>query len=520
MRLALPLPVVQPPRLVLLEEAVTKQVTGEAGLAHQAREDPEVETQVPADPLGDADQGEVAPVAMDLEVPPAAVREALVVVVEIQAVGLQVDLVQEEAEEIQAVVRREVRVAPNLKDTHQNSKFRRAFTLLELLLALTLAGVLLYAITLALSLHWKAFDVKRTNVEEAQLARALLRHMEDDIRSAVQSTPLDLSGLDGAMSGSVTAQAAAFTGSTGSAGAAGTGTPATPAAGGGTPAGSGTPAATSASPSAGGSAPGGAGGGATAFGTGASGAAGGGNATSGSPAGAAGAESEATTENTSEGTAVVVGLYGSATQIQFDVSRLPRVDQYEALGGELGAVDIPSDIKTVTYYVRNDPGAQETEQGSDDAASSEPSASGTGRGLMRLELDRAVTAWQEVNGSVGASQSGAKLLADEVVSIKFQYWDGSEWVADWNSDEMGGLPVAVEVTLTLASQEASSPQTSGSAASADSSEDQAAPAKEYRMVIHLPAAVGGAPTTESTEESGSESTDTSSTAAPVGGATP
>lgn len=494
-------------------------------MAHQAREDQEAETQVPA-ALGDAAQEVVDPVTMDLEVllvahAPAAVREALVVV-ETQGAGLQGALVQEEAEEIQAVVRREARVAPNLKSSRQNLKFHKAFTLLELLLALTLAGVLLYAITLALSLHWKAFDVKRTNVEEAQLARALLRHMEDDIRSAVQSTPLDLSGLDGAMSGSVTAQAAAFTGSTGSAGATGgaggTGAPSTPAAGGGTPAGSGTPAATSTGPSTGGSAPGGAGG-ATAFGTGTSGATGGGNAAPGSPAGAAGAESESTTENTSEGTAVVVGLYGSATQIQFDVSRLPRVDQYEALGGELGAVDIPSDIKTVTYYVRSDPGEQETEQGSDDAASSEPSASGTGRGLMRLELDRAVTAWQEVNGSVGASQSGAKLLADEVVSIKFQYWDGSEWVADWNSDEMGGLPVAVEVTLTLASQEASSPQSSGSGASASSSENEAAPAKEYRMVIHLPAAVGGAPTTESTEESGSESTDTSSTT-PAGGATP
>ena len=63
-----------------------------------------------------------------------------------------------------------------------------------------------------------------------------------------------------------------------------------------------------------------------------------------------------TTEETSElGTPItIVGLYGSASSLQFDISRLPRVDQYEALyspNSELGVVDIPSDIKTVIYFV-------------------------------------------------------------------------------------------------------------------------------------------------------------------------
>ncbi|MFN0020532.1 MAG: hypothetical protein ACKVP0_19920 [Pirellulaceae bacterium] len=385
---------------------------------------------------------------------------------------------------------------------------RVGVTLLELILALGLSVILLFAVSMALRLYWRSFDTKRTNVEQAHLARALLRKIEDDLRSAIQFTPVDLSGLESMTSASSLAGAVAGMTSSGSSGATAGGS----STGG---AGSTTGNATGSSPSAGAS------GGSTATqssgGQGSSGAAAtsggsktgstttGGSAASPSTGGAAtsggvgtsgqAASGESTaTETTEDIPPAVIGLYGSAYQLQFDVSRLPRVDEYGS-GNPASMVQIPSDIKTLTYYVRG-----ETSQGSGTIStfgsgsssstpptgSSEPSTSGQGRGLMRLEMDRAVSAYSESNGSASSGYDGAKLLADEVTSIAFRYWDGTAWVSDWNSDEMGGLPLAVEIVMTMAdsnAESASGPPVQNFGASAMSSTEPT-----YRMVVSLPTA--------------------------------
>jgi prepilin-type N-terminal cleavage/methylation domain-containing protein len=43
------------------------------------------------------------------------------------------------------------------------------------------------------------------------------------------------------------------------------------------------------------------------------------------------------------------------------------------------------------------------------------------------------------------------LVSRHVSSIAFRYYDGSQWVTDWNSWQRSGLPAAVEVTLTMKS---------------------------------------------------------------------
>ncbi len=63
------------------------------------------------------------------------------------------------------------------------------FTLLEVVLALALAALVLYTLTLAVGLHLRMADAGRTDVEEAALARALLRRIADDLRGAVRYDP-------------------------------------------------------------------------------------------------------------------------------------------------------------------------------------------------------------------------------------------------------------------------------------------------------------------------------------------
>ena len=76
-------------------------------------------------------------------------------------------------------------------------------------------------------------------------------------------------------------------------------------------------------------------------------------------------------------------------------------------GSPASMVQIPSDIKTLTYYVRSESRRQYHHfqlwlffvQQCRDLGSSEPSPTRQGRGLMRLEMDRAVSAYSENNGS-------------------------------------------------------------------------------------------------------------------------
>jgi type II secretory pathway pseudopilin PulG len=62
---------------------------------------------------------------------------------------------------------------------------RAAFTLLEILLAVTLSVVLLGVVYGAIHLSWKYSTAGQQEVERAQLARAILREIEADVRSVV-----------------------------------------------------------------------------------------------------------------------------------------------------------------------------------------------------------------------------------------------------------------------------------------------------------------------------------------------
>lgn len=66
---------------------------------------------------------------------------------------------------------------------------RRAFTLLEVMLALALTAVLMLAVWAAVDLHWKFAETGREEMERAQLARAIFKKMQTDIRSVVFRPP-------------------------------------------------------------------------------------------------------------------------------------------------------------------------------------------------------------------------------------------------------------------------------------------------------------------------------------------
>jgi len=326
---------------------------------------------------------------------------------------------------------------------------RRGLTLMELLISLVLTGVTLVLISTAMDLHLRALEKRRSRAEEGQLARALLQRIGNDLRSAVQFSTIDMEeGLGGLDSGALMDLA-------GSAIASGDIEL--------------------------------------------------GDVNMGALLG--GGETEELTSSYTPDLVsnleppVYPGLYGNQYEMQIDISRLPRVEEYQALFLQEDAyslVDIPSDVKTITYYVR--PLTQTLGQGTNEIFQDESGAAG----LVRRYLDRAVTNFAYVSGNIDGLIREEKLLAPEVIGIQFQYFDGQQWLPEWDTEIMQGLPVAVEVLLLMKS---SSPHNSGgimtnlSVVDLGGDLDPNASVVSYRLVVRLP--VGIVP--EVNEEDGMES---------------
>lgn len=73
------------------------------------------------------------------------------------------------------------------RDTPAARDARRppAYTLLEIILALALTTIILGLVAMAIHVHLRVAEVSRGQVEEAQLARALLQRIAGDLRNAI-----------------------------------------------------------------------------------------------------------------------------------------------------------------------------------------------------------------------------------------------------------------------------------------------------------------------------------------------
>jgi len=278
-------------------------------------------------------------------------------------------------------------------------KAMRAFTLLEVLLTLAMSVVLMGLIGTAFQFYAVDMNVRNMDIQQTQLAASVMQMIEDDLRATLHSEPADMSGLEELLSASIGAEE-----------------------GGGQ---------------------------------------GGSSGDSEEDLSAAGISTEVEEEpieaiettnlDLTSGVAVLQtpGLVGNQYQIQLDLSRLPRLEEYVQLMDETTTdlQDVPSDLKTVAYYVQ----ADESIGGVlDSLAELDPDASElTTGGLVRRSLDRAATVEAATMGNVNTLNQTGDLLAPEIKSIEFSYWDGLTWQLEWSSDEFGELPLAVQVRIFM-----------------------------------------------------------------------
>ena len=209
---------------------------------------------------------------------------------------------------------------------------RRGFTLFEVVVALALSVLLLAGVYAAMDLYWRFSTTGQEEVERAQIARAVLRRIETDLRSVVYQSPEMTEAAKAAVpaGGTAASGGAASTSRTGSGGSTGGGT-STGAAGsmGGSSSGrSGSTGTT-------GGMGGGSAGGASSGRTGAGGSSGGGG---GTPAGSAGGTASGGSRGASGGSGSAGTSGGTATggssggggglrQVEWAQVGLPQVER-------------------------------------------------------------------------------------------------------------------------------------------------------------------------------------------------
>ena len=337
---------------------------------------------------------------------------------------------------------------------------RNALTLLEVVLALGLTVVVMLLMTGLASLYEGSLDVGRDNVRQARIARAVLGMIADDLRSAIRNRQQD----DGATLKAFLSSSSATGG------------------------GEQIPVS----------------------------AIGGPDATAGAASANIGDSSE---PDASAATVLPPGVYGTESSIEVDVSRPPRIEEYAAelanpLSGTL--TDIPSDIKTVSYYVQapridgiQDPLASLSVPVEAGIAGSSLMQNG---GLVRRSIDRAVLRWASENGQTTQLTRTGQLIAPEVIALSFSYFDGKTWTTTWDSSATG-VPWAVNISIYMQHAKAAreKPVQAGISTTALTSGLLADSGVEvYSMIVNIP---GAQSLSTPAEEQSTGSADTSPTSA-------
>ena len=305
-----------------------------------------------------------------------------------------------------------------MNDCIRQRRPERGFTLLEVILAVALTAILMGIIAGAIEFHMRQLTIRRTHIEEAQLARAVLRRIADDLRAVVVYRPVDFSSVE-AMNDMADAASDALDSLSGESTAT--------------------------------------------------------------------AEEPETTAADDLASSVVPpstpGIYGNQFELQVDISRIPRYEEYELAmqtGQQIGGL---SDLKTVTYYLM---GAGGTLSAS--TANAIGVAEGADSGLIRRVVSRATSRYALTGGNFQGTQDADQLLAPEVADMQFQFFDGYQWNLEWDSDIRGGIPLAVEIMIVIDDFRLDDPTDRDRARTGVAQNGATAQDNIYRLVVYLPGA--------------------------------
>ena len=181
-----------------------------------------------------------------------------------------------------------------------------------------------------------------------------------------------------------------------------------------------------------------------------------------------------------------LGVIGTATRLTLHVNK-PVPPRRFAVSDDDDSLFIESEQRSVTWFLADLSGG-ELEGMAAARFSDDPAIIAAGLiddqadgplGLGRADVDRLAGTISAPSDTEILMAEAAEFLAPEVVSLTFRYFDGVDWVEEWDSDLQGAVPTAIEITLGFV---APGPDDPLQAAAADAIPDT------YRFVVALPVA--------------------------------
>ncbi len=185
-----------------------------------------------------------------------------------------------------------------------------------------------------------------------------------------------------------------------------------------------------------------------------------------------------------------LGVIGTATRLTLHVSK-PVPPRKFSVSDDGDSVLFESEQRSVTWFLADFSGG-ELEGMAAGRFSDDPAiiaagllnnqVDGAPLGLARADVDRLAGTIDDPSDSEGLMAESAEFLAPEVESLIFRYFDGVDWVDEWDSELQGAIPAAIEITLGFVPPDPDDPL---QAAAAD------AIPSTYRFVVALPVAEAG-----------------------------
>ena len=133
------------------------------------------------------------------------------------------------------------------------------------------------------------------------------------------------------------------------------------------------------------------------------------------------------------------GVIGNSEILTLHISKPPRGLNYSSNFDSSSVTSRTSDLISVSYFLAGPNSSSELAQLVSD---------NNGKtGLARLIGDRLAFDQADAEGDIETLAESATILAEEVNSLSFRYFDGEAWVEEWDSTTMESLPRAIEVTI-------------------------------------------------------------------------
>jgi len=139
-----------------------------------------------------------------------------------------------------------------------------------------------------------------------------------------------------------------------------------------------------------------------------------------------------------------IGVFGDAQSLVLHISRPGRQPLFVSSNG--GSSAMQSDLLSVSYFLAI-AGAEGLQGAVGDQYRSTATTGQSTQGLARLEGDRLAMSMADGSADIQALAQQSQLLAAEISSLQFQYFDGSDWLEVWDSIEYGTVPQAIKVTI-------------------------------------------------------------------------